>query len=127
MINLPLRTDGAGFSKSLCSLLTFSSFTIIVFPFIARHTTAATILHSIRPDQHFEESERARILQKALLQLTDEKRELLVLSRFQELSYAEIAELLGVDAGTVKVRAHRAMKELRDIVRGISSEAKHAL
>ena len=40
--------------------------------------------------------------------------ELLVLARYQELKYEQIAEFLGVDIGTVKVRVHRAVKELRD-------------
>jgi RNA polymerase sigma factor (sigma-70 family) len=82
---------------------------------------------AIRPDQHFEDSEKSRTLQRALLQLSDEKRELLVLSRFQEMNHAEIAELLGIEVGTVKVRVHRAMKELRDIVRAMSSERQHAM
>jgi RNA polymerase sigma-70 factor (ECF subfamily) len=86
-----------------------------------------TLAKPIRPDEHFEQSERARILQKALMQLTDEKRELLVLARFQEISYAEIGDLLGIDEGTVKVRVHRAMKDLRAIVTTLSSETQHAV
>src|SRR3954464_5704966 len=56
-----------------------------------------------------EEQERAALLQRALLQLPDEKRELLILARFQELKYEQIGTLLDVEAGTVKVRVHRAM------------------
>jgi RNA polymerase sigma-70 factor (ECF subfamily) len=40
------------------------------------------------------------------------KREVLILSRYQGLKYKEIAELFGLQIGTVKVLVHRAIKEL---------------
>lgn len=58
--------------------------------------------------------ERAR-LKRALLLLRDDKRELLVLARYQDLRYEQIAEILGIDVGAVKVRVHRAVRELRAI------------
>jgi RNA polymerase sigma factor (sigma-70 family) len=54
-------------------------------------------------------------LQRALMQLPEDKRELLVLSRFQELKYEEIARLLGCEVGAVKVRVYRALQQLREI------------
>ena len=53
-----------------------------------------------------------RLLQQAMDQLPTDKRELLVLSRFQNLKYESIAELLGCDVGAVKVRVYRAIKAL---------------
>lgn len=53
-------------------------------------------------------------LRAALMQLPEEKRELLLLSRFQGLKYDEIARLLQVEVGTVKVRVHRALQELKE-------------
>ncbi len=53
-------------------------------------------------------------LQEALLKLTEEKREILVLSRFHNLRYEEIARILHCEIGTVKVRVYRALKELRE-------------
>jgi RNA polymerase sigma-70 factor (ECF subfamily) len=41
----------------------------------------------------------------------------LVLSRFQDLKYEEIAQLLGCEVGTVKTRVHRALQDLRQIFR----------
>lgn len=61
------------------------------------------------------------MLHKALLMLPDEKREVLVLSRFQELKYEEIARMLDCEVGTVKVRIHRALRELRTIFEKLSS------
>jgi len=53
--------------------------------------------------------------------LPEEKREVLVLSRFQELKYEEIARLLDCEVGTVKVRIHRALRELRGVFEKLSS------
>jgi len=54
-----------------------------------------------------------RILQKAMAALSPESREILVLSRFQELKGAEIAEILNISVGAVKVRIHRAISQLK--------------
>lgn len=53
------------------------------------------------------------LLHAALAQLEHEDREVLLLARFQELSFAEIATILECSAGAAKVRAHRALRELR--------------
>ena len=52
-------------------------------------------------------------LEEALQQLAQDKREVLVLSRFHDMRYEEIARLLQCEVGTVKVRVYRALKELR--------------
>jgi RNA polymerase sigma-70 factor (ECF subfamily) len=56
-------------------------------------------------------------LRRALLQLRDDRRELIVLARYQGLRHDEIAELLDIEVGAVKVRLHRAIAELRDVFR----------
>jgi RNA polymerase sigma-70 factor (ECF subfamily) len=67
------------------------------------------------PAAQFEaESEHVR-LRRALMRLRADKRELLVLARYQEMRYEQIAEVLGIDVNLVKVRVHRAVRELRDI------------
>ena len=77
---------------------------------------------SALPIEKLEEDERTRLLECALLRLQPEKREILVLSRYQDMKYEEIAELLGCELGTVKVRIYRAMQELRDIFFKLSKE-----
>jgi RNA polymerase sigma-70 factor (ECF subfamily) len=52
------------------------------------------------------------LLYRALRELPEEKRELIVLSRFQGLSHEQIGEIVGCETGTVKVRMFRAMKEV---------------
>ena len=74
------------------------------------------------PNQQFEKDQETALLKRALAKLPDEKRELLILARYQELKYEEIADLLGVDIGTIKVRVHRAVKELREIFLKLSGE-----
>jgi RNA polymerase sigma-70 factor (ECF subfamily) len=62
-----------------------------------------------------ERQQEAQLLQHALMQLPEDKREILILSRFQELKYEEIARLLGCEPGAVKVRVHRALQQLREV------------
>jgi RNA polymerase sigma-70 factor (ECF subfamily) len=52
------------------------------------------------------------LLHRAIRELPDDKRELLVLSRFQGLSYEQIGRITGCETGTVKVRVFRVMKEV---------------
>jgi RNA polymerase sigma-70 factor (ECF subfamily) len=61
--------------------------------------------------------ERARDmarLKRALQALREDRRELIVMVRYQGMTHEQVGAVLGVDAGTVKVRFHRALKELRD-------------
>lgn len=66
-------------------------------------------------ENRLEQIEENEILQKSLSKLSNEHREVLVLSRFQDLSYQEIGEVLNISEANVKVRVHRAIKELRSI------------
>jgi RNA polymerase sigma factor (sigma-70 family) len=70
---------------------------------------------AILPTDSAQQKQEAELLHRALLELPEEKREVLVLSRFQELKYEEIARLMGCEVNTVKVRVHRALQELRQI------------
>src|SRR5687767_10543939 len=54
-------------------------------------------------------------LECALARLRDDRRELIVLARYEAMPHDQIAEILGVDVGAVKVRLHRAIAELRDL------------
>ena len=65
------------------------------------------------PVDTMEQDDRKRRLAAALGRLPEEKRELLLLARFSEMRYDEIGELLGITVGAVKLRVHRAMKELK--------------
>ena len=75
----------------------------------------------VMPKDAAQESEEAALLHRAMMQMPEEKREILILSRFQELKYEEIARLLGCELGTVKTRIHRAIQELRQVFRQLES------
>jgi RNA polymerase sigma-70 factor (ECF subfamily) len=55
--------------------------------------------------------------------LREDKRELIVLARYRGMKLEAIADLLGIEVGTVKVRMHRAVKELRDIFLRLSESS----
>ena len=59
------------------------------------------------------ENERSQMVHKALNALNDDQKEVLILSRFQNLKYREIGKILGCSEGTVKVRVFRALKNLK--------------
>ena len=73
--------------------------------------------------ERVEQVEAVDLLRQALLRLPLDKREVLLLHRFELKSYDEIAHALGCSAGAVKVRAHRALKELRRLYAGLAKEA----
>ncbi len=54
------------------------------------------------------------LLHRALGRLDRADREVLLLSRLQELSFAEVAGILECSVGAARVRAHRALHSLRD-------------
>jgi len=65
-------------------------------------------------DRQVQAKQEAELLHRALAALPPDKREVLVMSRFLELKYEEIATALQCEVGTVKVRVYRALRELGD-------------
>jgi RNA polymerase sigma factor (sigma-70 family) len=63
----------------------------------------------------FDNRQEVNMLQKALSKLDHAQREILTLSKFQNLKYRQIAEILHCSESAVKVRIFRAMIKLRDI------------
>jgi RNA polymerase sigma-70 factor, ECF subfamily len=64
------------------------------------------------PGDPAEAREVEAAVQRALLNLDDVSRVLVVLVALEELSYAEAAEIVGVPVGTAKSRVHRARARL---------------
>ena len=75
-------------------------------------------------DEQIERKLELKALERALDHLSPESREVLVLSRYQELKYAEIAHVLEISEGAVKVRVHRAMNQLKEIYRQSETQNK---
>ncbi len=68
--------------------------------------------HEPSPPEKVEQAQEIARLNLALAQLPLKKREIIILSRFQNLKYKEIAELMGCHIGTVKALIHRSIKDL---------------
>lgn len=64
-------------------------------------------------DASIEKEQELKLLETAMEKLSTENRELLILCRFEELKYHEIAKILNTTEGAIKVRIHRALKQLK--------------
>lgn len=70
------------------------------------------------PPSELERSEGEAMVRSALARLQPKYRDVLVLRQFQELSVAEVAEILDLPEGTVKTNLHRAKKALAAMLTG---------
>ncbi len=68
------------------------------------------------PQDELERKEFQAAVRRGLEQLSDEHRQVLVLRELNGLSYAEIAQVLGIEEGTVKSRISRARLALRKVL-----------
>lgn len=69
---------------------------------------------SVSPEQSAEHEEVRRRVARAVSHLPPLHREVIVLRDYQDLSYDEMARILGIPRGTVMSRLHRARSLLRD-------------
>ena len=81
------------------------------------------MLPPVFPADSAQEHQEVELLQLALQQLPEEKREILLLCRFQELKYEEIAALLGCELNTVRSRIHRALQDLRKAFQRLTQDS----
>ncbi len=64
------------------------------------------------PDEHLDQARSIVRMRQALEALGDDHREIIGMRHFQDLSYAEIGEILGIKQGTVMSRLFRARRAL---------------
>lgn len=72
---------------------------------------------SNNPRKAIERAEASKLIAGAVEELPDAYKEAVQLYHFQELSYAEAAEVQGVPIGTFMARLHRARRKLGDLLR----------
>jgi len=60
------------------------------------------------------QEEKELLLQRSMARLTDDQREILVLTRFQQMKYEEVAALMDTTVANIKVKVHRALIRLRE-------------
>jgi RNA polymerase sigma-70 factor, ECF subfamily len=66
------------------------------------------------PDEDLIETERNKTIEKAIATLPDKYRAPIILREIEELTYEQIAQILGLGLGTTKSRISRARALLRD-------------
>jgi RNA polymerase sigma-70 factor, ECF subfamily len=71
---------------------------------------------TVRPEQEYQIELRQTL--SALYALPEEQRQVLVLVAIEDLSYAEVAQVLGIPLGTVMSRLSRGRERLRRIMEG---------
>ena len=65
-------------------------------------------------DDSEEQDEKEKLLHRSMAKLTEEQRELLVLTRFQQMKYEEVAAIMDTTVANIKVKVHRAILKLRE-------------
>ena len=74
------------------------------------------------PLQRMEREERARQIQLAIHELSEEHRTILVLREMEGCCYETISEILELPVGTVRSRLHRARLHLKDRLKTVLEE-----
>lgn len=74
-------------------------------------------------DERMRARQETEMVQQALASLPADKREVLILARYQDLRYEEIGRILGCEPNAVKQRVFRAVKALGDRLVQMSGRA----
>ena len=87
-------------------------------------STVAVADNSYEPSQKAIVAEQKEQVRQAIEMLPARQRATLVLAYYQQLSYPEVAQILGCSVGTVKTQMYRALKSLAQRLPDISGVAK---
>lgn len=71
-------------------------------------------LSSDEPDINLQEKQKAAILHKAIDSLPENQRVAFTLSKYEDLSYKEISDIMGLTLSSVESLIHRAKKNLQE-------------
>lgn len=66
------------------------------------------------PEQELSRREQSDLVSRALSELPEDQRTILILVEYQELSYERVAQIMDCSIGTVKSRMHRARQKVRE-------------
>jgi RNA polymerase sigma-70 factor (ECF subfamily) len=78
-------------------------------------------LHHDENEERDEKNEKLEMIRMALSRLTDSERELVILCKIECLRYSDVADILGISEGNVKIRMFRAISKLREIFMNIEN------
>ncbi|MCL2095517.1 MAG: sigma-70 family RNA polymerase sigma factor [Oscillospiraceae bacterium] len=68
------------------------------------------------PSENIIRAERIEKIREIINALPDDLREIIILRDFRDISYADIAEMLDIEIGTVKSRLNRAREKLKNYI-----------
>jgi RNA polymerase sigma-70 factor (ECF subfamily) len=71
------------------------------------------VAHGPTPHERAEGSELQDRVRRALQQLSEEQREVILLKEYEGLTFAEIADTLNLPTSTVKTRLYRGLVEMK--------------
>jgi len=72
--------------------------------------------NSSEPSEQIIRNEKIEKIREIINSLPDDLREIIILRDFRNLSYADIAEMLDIEIGTVKSRLNRAREKLKNYI-----------
>mgnify|MGYP001794323006 CR=1 FL=1 len=79
------------------------------------------------PDQQYQKNELAQMLQRALKELSEEQRIVVIMKEYEGLKFREIADALNISENTAKSRLYYGLNALRKILQkwNINKETIH--
>jgi RNA polymerase sigma-70 factor (ECF subfamily) len=86
--------------------------------------TAARFQMTMHVEERLDRERLAAAAQDALARLPEAYRQAFVLRDLEELSTGEVADILGVEAATVRQRVHRARLMLRGFLNALAEESR---
>ena len=84
--------------------------------------TSFTAPKAVSPSREIEQNERLKLVRKAVSSLPDDLKQVIVMKEFEEMTFQQISETLGLPLSTVKSRVYSALKQLRLKLERISLE-----
>lgn len=69
-------------------------------------------------EENFERREKSQLVRQVLDKLGERDKQIIILRYFEELTFFEIAKILGKKEGAVRVRVHRVLKKLKSFLSG---------
>ncbi|MEQ8364584.1 MAG: sigma-70 family RNA polymerase sigma factor [Cyclobacteriaceae bacterium] len=64
--------------------------------------------------EDMEQNEKEELLKRSMALLSEDQRELLILTRYQHMKYEEVAQVMDTTVANIKVKVHRAIAKLRE-------------
>jgi len=87
-------------------------------PLGPRPTETTTAARDDPPTHNLQQQELAAVIRRALDGLNERQRVAIVLNKFEDMNYADIADVMGLTSKAVKSLLSRARAKLRDVLQG---------